>query len=188
MLPDPYNRISKGALHWFAAKAGEPVFRMGEVSRGLYIVLTGRVHLERVGPNGEHFVIHRAGLGESFAEASLFSEHYHCDAVMIEAGDLVRIDKKAILAAFSDPVFAQAYGLQASRLIQAQRQLLEITGIRSAQDRVLAGLVAGLNDGTVVDFAARLNLTQEATFRALRSLVTAGCVQNPSRGKYRLAE
>ena len=50
----------------------------------------------------------------------------------------------------------------------------------------MAGLVAGLLDGTVVDFAALLHLSHEATYRALRTLVDTGRVTNASRGIYRL--
>ena len=50
----------------------------------------------------------------------------------------------------------------------------------------MAGLVAGLLDSTVVEFAAVLHLSHEATYRALRALVDAGQVINPSRGEYRL--
>lgn len=186
MLPDPYDRLPDIALHRVSAVSRETLFQQGSVTKGLFVVLSGRVHLERVGPNGERFVIHRATAGTSFAEASIFSDRYHCDAVVMEAGDLVRIDKTAVLAAFAAADFALSYGREASRQIQAQRQLLEIVGIRSAEDRVLAGLVAGLLDSTVVEFAALLHLSQEATYRALRALVDAGHIINPSRGEYRL--
>ena len=98
----------------------------------------------------------------------------------------MRIDKAAVLAAFADVDFARAYGRQAARQIQEQRQLLEIVGISSAEKRVMAGLVAGLLDGQVIDFAALLHLSHEATYRALRALVEAGHVTKPSRGIYRL--
>ncbi|MCD2366752.1 Crp/Fnr family transcriptional regulator [Sulfitobacter mediterraneus] len=186
MLPEPYDRLPQSAKHRLVADVRETLFRQGTETTGLYIVLNGCVHLERVGPNGERFVIHRAMAGTSFAEASIFSEHYHCDALVIEAGKFVRIDKAAVLTAFADVDFARAYGRQAARQIQAHRQLLEIVGIRSAEERVMAGLVAGLLDGQVVDFAALLNLSHEATYRALRSLVRAGKVVNPSRGVYHL--
>jgi CRP-like cAMP-binding protein len=186
MIPDPYARLPYSAQKRFSAEARETIFRQGAETTGLYIVLTGRVLLERVGPNGERFVIHRAKAGTSFAEASIFSEHYHCDALVIEAGEFMRIDKTAVLGAFADAEFALAYGRQAARQIQAQRQLLEIVGIRSAEERVMAGLVAGLLDCQIVDFAALLHLSHEATYRALRSLVDAGRVTNPSRGLYRL--
>lgn len=61
---------------------------------------------------------------------------------------------------------------------------MEIVGIRRAEDRVLAGIVAGLLDGTVVDFAALLQLSHEATFPALWKLVNGGKVINPTRGVY----
>ena len=186
MLPDPYDRIPTTALRRLSADAGDLVFHQGMRTHGLFVVRSGRVHLERVGPDGARFVIHRALPGTSFAEASVFSQHYHCDARVVEAGDLVRIDKASVLAAFADPDFARAYGRQSTQLIQAQRQLMEIIGIRRANDRVIAGMVAGLLDGSIVDFAARLQLTHEATYRALRQLVDAGQVLNPSRGIYRL--
>lgn len=186
MIPDPYARLPHSAKRCITANVRKTLFQQGAKTTGLYIVLNGRVHLERVGPNGERLVIHRAMAGTSFAEASIFSERYHCDALVIEAGEFVRIDKAAVLTAFADVEFACAYGRQAARQIQAQRQLLEIVGIRSAEERVLAGLVAGLLDGQVIDFAALLHLSHEATYRALRSLVGAGRVTNPSRGIYRL--
>jgi len=64
--------------------------------------------------------------------------------------------------------------------------MLEIVGIRLAEDRVMAGLVSGLLDGSVVEFAARLQLSHEATYRALRKLVQDGRVKNPARGSYHL--
>lgn len=187
MLPDPYHRLPQSAQTRVLLASRATLFRQGAKTNGLFIVTSGRVHLERVGPNGERFVIHRATAGTSFAEASIFSERYHCDAVAVEASELVRIDKSAVLAAFADADFARAYVQQSARLVQAQRQIIEIVGIRSAEERVLAGLVAGLMDGTVMEFAALLHLSHEATYRALRSLVNTGRVINPARGVYRLA-
>ena len=187
MIPDPYARLPHSAQKRFSADARETLFLQGAETTGLFIVLTGRVHLERVGPNGERFVIHRAEAGTTFAEASIFSEHYHCDAIVIETGEFIRIEKTAVLTAFADVEFARTYGREAARQIQAQRQLLEIVGIRSAEERVMAGLVAGLLDGQGVDFAALLQLSHEATYRALRKLVNRGHVINPTRGVYSLS-
>jgi len=186
MLPEPYDRIPSSDLHPLSGAVGDIVFHQGGPTHGLYVVTRGRVHLERVGPSGERFIIHRAQAGTSFAEASVFSEVYHCDAVVVEAGALVRIGKSVVLAAFANPGFARAYGREAAQQIQAQRQILEIVGIRRAEDRVMAGLVAGLLDGSVVEFAARLHLSHEATYRALRKLVQDGRLTNPSRGFYKL--
>lgn len=72
------------------------------------------------------------------------------------------------------------------RQVQQMRQLREILAIRSAKERVFAGLVASLLVGIIIDFAAIVSLTHEATYRALRQLVTDGKVNNPKRGVYRL--
>jgi hypothetical protein len=60
---------------------------------------------------------------------------------VIEAGEFVRIEKAAVLAAFADVEFARAYGRDAARQIQVHRQLLEIVGIRSATVSVEKGRV-----------------------------------------------
>lgn len=186
MLPEPYNLIPPSALRQLSRTAGDSVFRQGARTCGLYVVKCGRVHLERVGPDGERFIIYRAGPGMSFAEASVFSDRYHCDAVVAAVGAFVQIDKAAVLSAFADPDFARAYARQAAHQIQAQRQALEIVGIRRAEERVFAGMVAGLLEGSVVEFASALQLSHEATYRALRKLVNDGRVVNPARGTYRL--
>mgnify|MGYP001823698237 CR=1 FL=1 len=101
MLPEPYDLLPTSARQSQTIAAGDVLFRQGARTRGLYVLKTGRVHLERVGPNGERLIIHRATSGTSFAEASVFSERYHCDAIVMDAGKLVRIDKSAVLAAFA---------------------------------------------------------------------------------------
>lgn len=186
MMPEPYNLIPPSALRPLTRAAGDKVFRQGARTCGLYVVKCGRVHLERVGPDGERFIIYRAEPGMSLAEASVFSDRYHCDAVVAEAGAFVQIDKAAVLSAFADPDFARAYARQAAQQIQAQRQALEIVGIRRAEERVYAGMVAGLLESSVVDFASALHLSHEATYRALRKLVNDGRIANPTRGTYHL--
>jgi len=166
--------------------AGNTIFRQGARTFGLYVVETGRVHLERVGPDGERLIIYRAGPRMGFAEASVFSDTYLCDAVVAEAGAIMQINTVAVLASIEDPDFARAYARQAAQQIQAQRQSLEIVGIRRADERVFAGMVAGLLESSVVDFASALHLPHEATYRALRNLVNDGRVVNPARGTYRL--
>lgn len=187
MIPSPYDCLSLNAHRRFDMKQGDVIFRQGDATLGLFVVISGCVHLERVAPNGDRIVIHRAFDGASFAEASIFSETYHCDAVVIQPGAALRIDKTAVLEGFSNAEFARDYGRQATKQVQLQRQILEIVAIKSAEERVLAGLAAGLLQGTVTDFAAQMHLTHEATYRALRRLVLLGRVKNLSRGKYSLA-
>src|SRR5690242_162309 len=61
--------------------AGRHVFRRGSKTVGLFEVISGRIRLTRVDRSGNELVLHVAGPGEALAEASLFSSHYHCDAI-----------------------------------------------------------------------------------------------------------
>lgn len=61
--------------------AGAALFRQGDTSFGIFLLVNGRIRLQRITPDGAAVSIHLARPGELFAEASLFSERYHCDAV-----------------------------------------------------------------------------------------------------------
>lgn len=167
--------------------AGDILFRQGERTRGLFLVERGAVQLVRNGPAGEKVVLHRSQSGECFAEASIFADRYHCDAIAAEASRIILIGRQAILAAFADPEFSRSFNQHLARQLQQQRHILEIVAIRSAEDRVFAGLLAGLLKGTVIDFAATLHLSHEATYRALRSLTGKGVVRRRGRGRYEIA-
>jgi len=60
---------------------GDVLFRQNQASSGLYRVVSGCVTLQRVGPGGDILTLHRAATGGLFAEASVFSATYHCDAL-----------------------------------------------------------------------------------------------------------
>ena len=186
MVPAPFDLLRKSAVSLLSVRQGEALFRYGDPSRGLFASLNTDVHLVRVGQDGQSIMIHRATAGTCFAEASLFSKTYHCDAIAQGDGAVYQIDKAAVLRALEDPEFAIAYCNTLALQVQQMRHLREILAIRSAEERVFAGLVAGLHVGTVIDFAATISLTHEATYRALRLLVKQGSVDNPQRGIYRL--
>jgi hypothetical protein len=78
---------------------------------------------------------------------------------------------------------AVAPGAVASRLGRTAAVLADGLAVQVADIRLA---LANQLDGTVVEFAALLQLSHEATYRALRALVDAGQVINPSRGEYRL--
>ncbi|WP_067254685.1 cyclic nucleotide-binding domain-containing protein [Methylobacterium sp. CCH7-A2] len=61
--------------------AGETLFAAGDETRGFFMVRTGRVRLVRFGGDGRETALFTAGPEERFAEASLFAERYHCDAM-----------------------------------------------------------------------------------------------------------
>ena len=86
----------------------------------------------------------------------------------------------------ADNAFALALVARLSGQVQGYRRRLELMAIRSAPERVFAGLADGRLTGSVIDFAADLGLTHEAVYRALAELVRAGRVERPARGVYRV--
>ena len=186
MIPAPFDLLPSDQLKKVAASKGKLLFREGDRTEGLFLSLTATVRMERIGPDGEPVVIHTVQAQQSFAEASVFADRYHCDAVVLEGGEIIRIPKSVVLAGFADPNFSSSYNRIMSRQVQAYRQIVEIMSIRSAVERVYAAVVAGLLDASIMNFSQRIALTHEATYRALRTLVSQGRLESPGRGQYRL--
>jgi CRP-like cAMP-binding protein len=164
-------------------KSGETLFRLGDKPTGLYEVLSGQVRLSRVDRAGRESILFVAGSGETIAEASLFSNTYHCDAIA-STDAVVRIySKPAVLAAFErNPKLAQDFTATLARQVMNLRTRLARRNIRSARERVRHFLVLNTGAdgrtvdirGTLKDLAAELGLTHEALYRTLASLERAG--------------
>ena len=59
----------------------ELLFRQSDRAGAIYKVETGRLRLIRRTIDDHLVILHTARRGEFFAEASLFAETYHCDAI-----------------------------------------------------------------------------------------------------------
>jgi CRP-like cAMP-binding protein len=184
MLQPPFDDFDIGSLARLAVEPGDRAFREGAAATAIFAALDVPVTLHRTTAQGDRVVIHRARPGETFAEASLFADVYHCDAVAEGRGTVLRLDRRAVLERFSDPGFARAVARLMARQVQRYRMQVQIMTIRSAEERVFAAMALGLLEGSVVDFAASIGLTHEATYRALKRLVAVGRVSKPGRGKY----
>jgi CRP-like cAMP-binding protein len=168
--------------------AGETLFRQGDRTTHIFFLLEGRLRLERQTSEGRHVVLHTAQAGEFFAEASLFSAHYHCNAVALGSVSVRLYAKKDVLSAIaSDP--ANAHDLLAYMALQLQRARLraEIRAVKAARERVLIYLESVADkarrvpvSGAVQDIAAEIGLTREALYRTLAKLERAKIIE---RGK-----
>jgi CRP-like cAMP-binding protein len=173
-------------------KSGEALFRLGDKTAGLCEVISGRVRLARVDRTGREIVLHVAGPGDTIAEASLFSPHYHCDAIA-NTPAVVRIyPKQAVLLAFEqDRKAAQAFAATLARQVMNLRTRIEQRNIRSARERVRHFLALNVGadghtvvlTGTLKDLAAELGLSHEALYRTLAALERSGAIK---RGKGRI--
>lgn len=187
MLPAPFTDFPAQTL--IHLRKGQCAFQQDDPTTGLFYVARGSVALLRHSEAGHQIVIHRALQGETLAEASLFSTHYHCDCVALQDSDLVRLDKTVMLKLLQqDAEFAFALLRRFAGQVQGYRRRLEILAIKGAADRVFAALADFGQQGNVTDFAAAIGLSHEATFRALSALVKRGEVQRVARGRYRVGK
>jgi len=165
--------------------ADELVFRQGDKAAAIFEVQEGRLRLLRSTIDSRPVVLHTARKGDLFAEAALFADTYHCDAVAAIASRISVYPKRDLLVAFrNDPAIGERFmGLLAGQ-IHILRTRLEERNIRSARERVLhhLALAAGKGgrtvrlDGSLIDLAAELGLTHEALYRTLASLEKAGVI------------
>ncbi|MEH6724614.1 MAG: Crp/Fnr family transcriptional regulator [Hyphomicrobiales bacterium] len=187
MLPVPFNSLPNAALKTKQLTKGEILFRQSDPPSFLYFLRSGHVQLRRHTEAGEDIIIHNAHGGQTFAEASLFSSNYHCDAIACEASELVAINKIQILKTMrQNSLFAFALSARFATEMQAQRRKLELFSIKSAPQRIFAAIADGMLTGSVTALAADIGLTHEATYRALSQLTRQGKLVKTGRGRYEL--
>jgi CRP-like cAMP-binding protein len=172
-----------------AVASGDHVFRLDDPTRGLFQVTRGRVRLVRSALDGSEVTLHIARQGETFAEASLFAERYHCDAVADLPSTVLLFEKAATLASLAaDPVQATRWIGHLSGQVQALRAQVALIGLNAARERVLAFLQTGLRAGedgkdvVALDrpwkaIASELGLTHEALYRTLARLEREGLIR-----------
>lgn len=169
-----------------AYAAGEAVFRTGSHTHSVFYVETGRVRLLRFGAHGEEVALHDARAGEFFAEASLDSPRYHCDAIAAESSQLLQVPAAAIRELLAtDPTFVRRWVSLLAGQLRKTRARLERLSLKGARERVLHLLVsegrgsppAVTLQGTVKDLARELGLTHEVLYRTLAAMASDGLIQ-----------
>ena len=189
MIPAPFNQLPNDAVKPFELKKDHILFRQGESVDSLFYLELGGVTLSRYGLDGNEVIIHVAQQNETFAEAALFSDCYHCTAVSTKHTKLWAINKSATLRFSEDnPTFAMDLTARFAKQIQQLRSQKELFSIRSATDRVYVALNQGLLDANIKQFASSIGLTHEVTYRALAILVKENKIVKTARGSYQLLE
>lgn len=165
---------------------GSIVFAQGSPALGFYEVLSGRVRMERPTVTGKHVSLYVAGTGDFLAEASLFSDVYHCDATALVRSTLRIYPKENVLAEFEGGIdFAKAYTAMVTRSLLAVRVRNERLMLHSARDRIrhYLDLNVGAEDRTLTikgplkDLAAELGLTHEVLYRTLARMSDDGEIE-----------
>ncbi len=124
-----------------ALEQGETLFRREDRVSRVYLVRKGAVALERAMTDGTSLTLHIATAGGALAEASLFAETYHCDAVARTTAEVAAVRRKDFLNALRDKPDATLSLIEThAREVQTQRARIEILRLRRVSDRLDAWL------------------------------------------------
>jgi CRP/FNR family transcriptional regulator, dissimilatory nitrate respiration regulator len=153
-----------------ALAAGQLLFHRGDPVRRTYVVDGGAVHLVRHHADGSALVLQRAVAGDMLAEASLFAEHYHCDAVAVVPSRLRAMPRAAVLARLGEGKgLAEALAAHLAAQVQNARQRAEILSLRTVAQRLdawLAGNAGALPaKGAWKRVAMEIGVSPEALYR-----------------------
>lgn len=159
-----------------AVDRGATLFHIGDKVQTVFSVISGEVRLIRRDLNGNEVVLQRSR-GGFFAEASLGSAHYHCDAVAAEACTVLTFPARSFRAALDDNAdFRDAWLGHLAREVRKLRAQCERLNLRRADERIVHYIESEGSNGSITlnqsrkAWAAELGLTHEALYRALNQL------------------
>lgn len=156
------------------------LFQLGQRPEMMFYVVQGEVLLERMGMSGEPVIVQRTDRG-FVSEASLQASHYHCDAQVVMATDVVCVPVAPLLAQLlKDAAFALRWIGMCNREIRRLRLQCERLSIKTVQGRLMHLIETRGSNGhysvgaDLKTLASELGVTHEALYRTLAALEKAG--------------
>ena len=170
------------------------VFKSGDPSRGLFVVVSGQVKLALQGAHGGERVVELVGPGGVFGEMAVLNGRHLLIAETLTDVQLVHFPKALVLAEMErTPEFTRGIiSIMCSRFEQLLGALEDCT-LHSGTERVIRYLLNSLPPGAVNGhavltlpvkkgvIASQLNLTHEHFSRLLRELVTEALIEVEGR-------
>lgn len=187
-LPSPLDRLQEKDQVPRILQGGDVLFVQNSATTGLFFLISGAINLKRSSSSGHGVIIHRAHEGDTFAEASVFSDTYHCTATAAVESHLIECSRSAIETLFNENLdFAKSMASRFARQMQQCRRRVELLSIRAADERILEAIGDGLLAENIVSFAETIALAPETVYRNLANLTREGKVVKTARGRYQLS-
>ncbi|RUA06344.1 MAG: hypothetical protein DSY43_02290 [Gammaproteobacteria bacterium] len=163
-------------------KKGDTLFHQNSEADRLFFLDKGRIKLIRETIDGQPLIIHIAYTQETFAEASLFANEYHCHAICDNTCSILIFEKSAVLRYLSaDPEATFNLLKTYTQQVRSLRLLNEIKSINSAYGRIITFLKSESNSSaefhfsySLKDMAQKLGLAHETFYRTLKILQHEG--------------
>lgn len=196
MAPNEIDRIAAGTTELQVLR-GDMIFRQGDASTGIHLLVSGQVKLSLLSPSGNEKVVQLINPGQSFGEALMFLEKpYIVSAQALNNSLLLHVSKDAVFEQIErNPRFARSMLAGLSRRLHLLMKDVESYSQRSAAQRLIGYLLRDENDAppgasgsrSIVlpaykgIIASRLNLSQEHFSRTLRELTEKGLIEVSGR-------
>ncbi|MCE5263960.1 MAG: Crp/Fnr family transcriptional regulator [Deltaproteobacteria bacterium] len=172
-------------------RKGERIFSEGDDGIGFYAVLSGRVKISKVSPDGKEQILHLFGPGESFGEVSVFTgQGFPADAAATLPATVVFFPRAAFSGLIrSDPALALNMLAQLSQRLRQFAGLIEDLSLKEVPGRLAKYLLylseckegrATALDVSKGQLAALLGTIPETLSRILAKMNRQGLIR--SRG------
>lgn len=174
-------------------KKGDSIFFEGDEAKGFYFVVTGKVKIYRMTPDGREAILHLFGPGEPFGEAAVFQgRSFPANAQCITAGSTLFLPRPALLECMrkDQALVLELLTALCLRLHSFANKVEELTLMETPQ-RLAAYL---LHQSTTLDNAAEFTLdisksllasmlgtARETLSRALSRFVDDGAIAMTGR-------
>lgn len=170
---------------------GERLFRRGEPANAFYMVVSGKVKLYRLSPDGHEKIMRLLGPKQTFAESIMFMDtpRYPAHAEAVEATTAAAFGRETFLQLLQESFSTcRAVMGQMTQRIQAHWDEIEALALLNSRYRVvhyLLGLIPEGQKGAAaitlpthkIMIAAQLALQPETLSRLLRSLNDEGLIE-----------
>jgi CRP-like cAMP-binding protein len=156
----------------------ETLFLTGEPVRSMFLVTEGEVDLIRHTHSGLRILLFRARIGAILAEASAYSEDYHCDGIAAGPAQVRSVSVASFRARLDGNLgLASAWAARLAHGLQGARMNAAIRTMRTVEERLDAWLAGGRTlppKGQWQSLAEALGVTREALYRELSKRRHAG--------------
>ena len=172
---------------------GENIFAEGEEANGFYVVITGRVKIFKLSPDGKEQILHFFGPGEPFGEVPVFAgQHFPASAEAMEESRVFFFPRKSFVDLIKrTPSLALNMLAILSKRLRRFAALIDDLSLKEVPGRLAAYLLY-LSDQdrgvevleltvTKAQLASLLGTIPETLSRILGRLSTQGLIETDGR-------
>ncbi|MEW6488446.1 MAG: Crp/Fnr family transcriptional regulator [Thermodesulfobacteriota bacterium] len=169
------------------------IFREGEPAEGIYVLLSGRVKIYKLSPDGKEHILHVVRPGQAFAEAAVFMPGgYPAYAEALQKSRALLLPKEPFLALLrEEPAISLAIIATLSRYLKQFADRIEDLSLKDVSARLARWFLATAQEKgrdfwdleiTKGELASQIGTVSETLSRTLRKFQDAGWLQ--VRGRF----